>query len=571
MVAAVQKLWRFSGGLQLDDHKNESLQSPIAQLPIPVHLQVPLRQHIGGVNEPLVRVGQRVLKGEMLALARGLVSAPVHAPTSGTVTRVEMMPVPHVSGLPARCVEIETDGKDEWIDREPHADYRALSPQAVCTILHESGVVGLGGALFPTAVKLAPQATSVDTLIINAAECEPYISCDQALLAERAADLVSGIEIAKYALRATRAVIGIEDNKVDSIGLLRDALKQSSEDIELTVVPTRYPSGGERQLAKLLTGKEVPAEGLPADIGIRAVNIATAYAMFRAVRLGEPLISRIVTVCGDGVVRAANLEVLIGTSMADLIAFCGGYTDAVNALTMGGPMMGFALPRDDLPVIKSTNCLIASTDKTMPAAKKERACIRCGNCAQVCPANLLPQQLYWYARARNLPKLQQYNLADCIECGACAHVCPSRIPLVQYYRFAKSEIREEVLNREQSESSRIRFEAREARLAAIVRDKEQRMAIKRAQLEASKKARAEKVSGLYANSGADRAGDAKDVIAAALARVRAKKLAAAETPKNTDKLSDPQRSQIAEADARRARLKEHSPNRPEAADPDHAV
>jgi electron transport complex protein RnfC len=525
MAVRLQKLWSFKGGLQLDDHKTESLQSPIAQLPVPKHLQVQLRQHIGGANEPLVSVGQRVLKGEMLALARGLVSAPVHAPTSGTVTRIEMMPVPHVSGLPARCVEIETDGRDEWIDREPYADYRALSPQGICTILHESGVVGLGGALFPTAIKLALQATVVDTLIVNAAECEPYISCDQALLAERAADLVSGIEMAKYALQARHVVIGIEDSKAESIGLLRDALKQSSEPIELTVVPTRYPSGAERQLVKLLTGKEVPAGGLPADIGIRAVSIATVYAIFRAVRLGEPLISRIVTVCGDGVVRAANLEVLIGTTMADLIAFCGGYTDAVTALTMGGPMMGFALPRDDLPVIKSTNCLIASSNKTLPVAKKEQACIRCGNCAQVCPAKLLPQQLYWYARARNLPKLEQYHLADCIECGACAHVCPSRIPLVKYYRFAKSEIREEVLNREQSESSRIRFESREARLAAIARDKQQRMAIKRVELEASKSARANKRTDPSADCDAGKTDGTKDVIAAALARVRAKKAA----------------------------------------------
>ncbi len=516
MATSLQKLWRFNGGLQLDDHKADSLRSPIARLPVPKRLQVQLHQHIGGANEPLVRVGQRVLKGEILASACGPVSAPVHAPTSGTVIRIEAMPVPHVSGLPARCVEIDADGRDEWIDRDSRVDFRALSPKAICTILRENGVVGLGGALFPTAVKLATQVVPVETLIINAAECEPYISCDQALIVERAADIISGIEIAIYAAQAAGATIAIEDNKPGAIDTLRVALKQSSENIGLVVVPNRYPIGGERQLVQVLTGREVPAGGSPTDIGVRVVNIATAYAMFRAVRSGEPVISRIVTVCGDGVVRAANLEVLIGTSMADLIAFCGGYTKTTKALTMGGPMMGFALPGDDLPVIKSTNCLIASTDKTLTGTKNERACIRCGNCAQVCPANLLPQQLYWYSRTHDLPKLRQYNLADCIECGACAYVCPSQIPLVQYYRYSKSAICEERRSRRQSESSRIRFEAREARLAAMASEKEQRMAKKRALLEASKKSASQRAAG---------GADAKDVIAAALARVQAKKSA----------------------------------------------
>ena len=551
MGTLLQKLWRFHGGVHLDGHKSESLQKPIATLPVPKYLQVQMRQHIGAANEPLVTVGDRVHKGQVLALAQGAISAPVHAPTSGVVTRIEPMPIPHVSGVPARCVEIESDGLEAWGERIEHTDFRELSPQAMCTLLHESGVVGLGGALFPTAVKLAAQHNALDTLVINAAECEPYISCDQALMAERAADIVAGIEMAAYALQAHQVIIGVEDNKPESIAALRSALKSVETDIVLTVVPTRYPTGGERQLVKVLTGKEVPAGGLPADIGMRVINIATAYAIYRAVRYGEPLISRIVTVTGDAVGHPANLEVLIGTPINLLIEHCGGYTDTVSQLTMGGPMMGFALPSDNLPVVKSTNCLIASSAKTA-ARFREQPCIRCGECARACPADLLPQQLFWYAKARDLPKVQEYNLADCIECGACAYVCPSSIPLVQYYRYAKSEIAEDNRNREQADAARLRFEAREARLAAAKREKEAKMAKKRAALEASKKAK--KSSDNAPDEQIPAKQDSKqDVIAAALARVQAKKAANAEPPKNTEQLNEVQQRQIAEADRRRAR------------------
>ena len=554
MGALLQKLWRFNGGVHLDEHKSESLQTPIDRLPVPNFLQVQMRQHIGVANEPVVQVGERVRKGQVLALAQGAISAPVHAPTSGVITRIESMPIPHVSGVPARCIEIESDGLDEWGERIEHHDFRALSPQEVCTVLHESGVVGLGGALFPTAVKLAAQHSALDTLVINGAECEPYISCDQALMAERAADIVSGIEIAAYALQTQRVLIGVEDNKPDSIAALRAALKDVDLDIQLAAVPTLYPTGGERQLVKVMTSKEVPAGGLPADIGVRVINVATAFAVYRAVRFGEPLISRIVTVSGDAVAHPGNLEVLIGTPINVLIEHCGGYTSDVSQLTMGGPMMGFALPSDELPVIKSTNCLIASSVKSVEKLR-QLPCIRCGECARACPANLLPQQLYWYAKARDLPKVQEYNLADCIECGACAYVCPSHIPLVQYYRYAKSEIADETRNREQADAARLRFEAREARLEAIKRDKEARMAKKRAALEASKKSK--KQTPTVSSSDAEQAVPAdkdskQDVIAAALARVQAKKVAKAERPKNTEQLTAVQQQQIAEADSRRA-------------------
>ncbi len=564
MGALLNRLWRFNGGVQPDAHKAESLQTPIQPLRVPPRLQVPLRQHIGADNKSQIQPGQSVLKGQVLAVAHGTISAPVHAPTSGTVTRVGLMPVPHASGLSAHCVEIETDGKDQWIERTAHTDFRALSPQAIGAIVRDSGVVGLGGALFPTAVKLAADTTAVDTLIINAAECEPYISCDQALMTGRAAAIVSGIEITHYALQAKHVLIGIEDNKPAAIDALRAALRQSSlQESALRIVPTRYPIGGERQLLKVLTGKEVPTGGLPADIGLRVVNIATAYAIYRAVCLGEPLISRIVTVSGDGVQHPANTEVLIGTPIADVIAQCGGYVEGVTQLIMGGPMMGFALPDDALPVIKATNCLIASTGQALPAAKPEQPCIRCGACVQACPAQLLPQQLHWYAKARDLPKLEQYRLGDCIECGACAYVCPSHIPLVAYYRYAKSEIREQDRNREQSEASRLRFEAREARLAAIARDKEARMAKKRAALEASKQAAKARQTDKQADNKPTDSGkpntaghaqtDKQDVIAAALARVQAKKAASARASKNTHDLNAAQQAQITAADARRTR------------------
>lgn len=550
MLALLPQLWRFNGGIKPGENKVQALQNPIESLATPQYVQVPLHQHIGVANEVQVSVGQAVYKGQVLATARGAFSVQIHAPTSGTVVRIGSMPVPHASGLPAQCVQIETDGKDQWIARDAHPDFRILTPQAISTIVQQSGVVGLGGALFPTAVKLAAHPKPVDTLIINAAECEPYISCDQALVAARAGAIISGIEITRCALQARRVLLGIEENKPAAITALRAVLEHADKAIELCIVPTRYPTGGERQLVKVLTGKEVPAGGLPADIGIRVINVATAYAIHRAVCLGEPLISRIVTVSGDGVKQPANLEVLIGTPIADLIAHCGGYLAGVAQLTMGGPMMGFALPNDTLPVLKSTNCLIASTTQALPAPQPEQPCIRCGDCVQVCPANLLPQQLYWYAKARDLPKLEHYNLADCIECGACAYVCPSHIPLVHHYRYAKSEIREQARNREQSETARQRFEAREARLARLARGKEAKMAQKRAALEASKKAAKEKHSSDSTIQGQGQ--DKQDVIAAALARAQAKKAASAKPLKNTHDLSDTQQAQIAQTDKRRA-------------------
>ena len=509
---------RFDGGVRLNGQKQASLRTPIASMPLPTHLQVPIRQHIGTDNRLCVAPGERVKKGQVLALAQAAPSASVHAPTSGHIVSIRDLPVPHPLGLHSTCVVIESDGLDAWEELSTKVDYRTLERDEIVAQLEARGVVGLGGALFPTSTKLARSTRDVDTLIVNAAECEPYITADQALMAERADQIVHGIDIMRYALGAKMTLIGIEDNKPEAIAALRAALPIES-DTQLCVLPTVYPIGGERQLIQQLLNREVPSSGLPTDIGVCVVNIATAYAVHRAISHAEPLLSRVVTVTGNGVRQPRNLDVRIGTSIADVIDHCGGYCGEPIQILMGGPMMGFSLPNDQLPVVKSTNCLLVSLCREDRRQIPERPCIRCGFCVQACPARLLPQQLHWYAKARDLGKLQDYNVADCIECGACDYICPSRIPLTDYFRYAKSELAEEQRNREKSAIARQRFEARQARLAAIERKKAEKMANKRAALEASKKAKRDRT---FPSS--DKA--AQDMIAAALMRVQAKKLQA---------------------------------------------
>jgi electron transport complex protein RnfC len=498
----------FAGGVELEPNKAQSLTLPVVPVALPEILVIPLHQHIGESAELDVKVGDRVDKGQCLACPHGYISAAVHAPSSGVVLDIGEYPVPHPSGLKAPCIRIRTDGEERWRERHPEVDPFSLSPVKTRQRVREAGIVGLGGAGFPTSVKMNPGPDfKVHLLVINAVECEPYISCDEALIRCCPDDVISGALIIQHAVRAAACVIGIEDNMPEAA----DALQQSVERlapgrIRVVRVPTRYPAGGEKQLIYALTGVEVPSDGLPIDVGVICQNVATAVAVYRAVRHDEPLVSRIVTVTGGGVATPRNLEVLIGTPMSALIEHCGGYTAEVDRLLMGGPMMGFALASDDLPVIKTTNCLLASTHAETPPAPPALPCIRCGRCAEVCPAGLLPQQLYWHSHVRNFEKTQDYNLFDCIECGCCALVCPSHIPLVQYYRFAKTEIRDQELQRRKSDIARRRHEFREFRLEREKRE----LAARRAQ----HKPRREK------------AGDAdakKAEIQAALERVKAKK------------------------------------------------
>ncbi|MCO7545656.1 electron transport complex subunit RsxC [Stutzerimonas nitrititolerans] len=475
-------VWDIHGGIHPPERKELSNRAPIQRMPLPARLAVPLAQHLGAPAEPCVTLGEQVLKGQLIAEASGFVSAPVHAPTSGTISFIGPQPYPHVSGMTATAIVIDSDGRDQWIELQPHTDYRQLPPADLLGIIRQAGINGLGGAGFPTAVKLtAPPTQTIRTLIINGTECEPYITADDLLMREKAAELVAGIEILEYLIRPQQVLIGIEDNKPEAIAAVRTAIGERP--YVLKVFPTKYPSGGEKQLIQILTGEEVPSGGLPADIGMLCQNVGTCVAVHDAVLLGKPLISRITTLTGEALARPMNVEALIGTPVAELLAFAGLDSGKLNRLIMGGPMMGFTLPSMDVPLIKTTNCLLASTLAELPPPPPALPCIRCGECAEVCPASLLPQQLHFFALGQEHEQLKAYNLFDCIECGACAYVCPSSIPLVQYYRAAKGEIRALEQKQQKAEHSRQRFEWRQERLRRAEEQKE-----------ADRKARAERAA-----------------------------------------------------------------------------
>ncbi|MCP8689758.1 electron transport complex subunit RsxC, partial [Marinobacterium sedimentorum] len=468
-------VFAFHGGVHPPENKRQSTRTPIRKAPLPDQLILPLSQHIGAPAEPLVKVGDKVLKGQRIAEPVGRISAALHAPTSGTVSAIGPHPIPHASGMQANCIIIDSDGEDRWIEHAGLTDYRSLGKGALTDYIRNSGITGMGGAGFPTDVKLhLGDDHIVNTLIINAAECEPYITADDMLMRERADDIVAGIEIIDHLLKPSHILIGIEDNKPQALRALEKALASCSLNIDLRVVPTKYPSGGEKQLIKLLTNVEVPSGHIPADVGIVCQNVGTAYATARAVHQGEPLISRIVTLTGEAVAQPQNFDTLIGTPYALLLRAARVSANDLHRLVVGGPMMGFTVDDDQIPVIKTTNCLIAASPDEMPPAPPAQECIRCGLCEQVCPAELLPQQLYWFAKGRELDKAKHHNLFDCIECGACSYVCSSAIPLVQYYRNAKAEIRSDEAEQRKAEHARVRFEARQARLEAEQAEKEAR-------------------------------------------------------------------------------------------------
>ncbi len=483
-MTATRKLWHFHGGLRLPGHKAESNGSPIASAPLPREIVLPLHQHIGRAAEVLVKVGDPVGKGQRVARAEGYISAAIHASTSGTVIAIEPRAVPHPSGLRAPCIVIEADGLDQWAPGLPNpvADFRARSAVDLRNVIREAGIVGLGGAAFPTAVKLNPPALdSIDTLILNGAECEPYITCDDRLMREQADAILHGIEVLRHIVNPRETLIGIEDNKPEAIAAMRAALTRLNPDAtEIVELPSLYPTGSEKQLIKILTGREVPVDGLPADLGILCQNVGTAYAVYQAVIVGQPLIERVVTVTGQGVGTPQNLWVRLGTPIAALIEAAGGYTDSVERLILGGPMMGFALEWDQVPIIKGGNCIWVASAEELGPEFPAQACIRCGQCVEVCPARLLPQQLYWYARSEDFDKIQDHHLFDCIECGCCAQVCPSHIPLVHYYRRAKTEIWKLERDKRKADLARERHQFRLQRLEREEQEKAARHAQKKA-------------------------------------------------------------------------------------------
>ena len=484
----MRQVWDIHGGVHPPENKHQSLREPLATIALAAELVLPLNQHIGNPATPVVQLGQKVLKGELIAEAQGIFSACIHAPTSGEIVAIEDRLIAHPSGMSAPCIVLRPDGEDRWTELHPCADPTQLDHLTLVEKIRLAGLAGMGGAGFPTAVKLNPRSTDrVETLILNGTECEPYITADDMLMRVHADEVIQGaLLLARIVGNPNEILLGIEDNKPEAIAAMQKAAQGTP--VEVVVFPTKYPSGGEKQLIQILTGKEVPSGKLPAQLGVLVQNVGTAYAAWRAVRYGEPLIERITTVVGEALEVQRNIRVPIGTPIAHVLEQHGFATHNCARIIIGGPMMGYSIEDLQVPVVKTTNCIMAPSHVEMPPAPPTQACIRCGLCAEACPASLLPQQLYWYAQAEDYQRLENHNLFDCIECGACSFVCPSAIPLVQYYRAAKTTIRRIDAEKQKADRARERFEQRKERIAKAEAEKEaKRLARKKAAEEAKAK------------------------------------------------------------------------------------
>ncbi|WGI27093.1 electron transport complex subunit RsxC [Halomonas alkaliantarctica] len=467
----MSNVYDFPGGIYPPERKQRSNQSALIQAPLPGRVILTLQQHSGQPATPCVAPGDEVKVGSVIAKREGMICSDLHASISGTVSEVG-----------TTQITIDGDGQDNW-ERLPSLDWQRAEPSALLERLNESGIVGLGGAGFPTHIKArVVERHAIHTLVINAAECEPYITADDLTLRHHANEVLEGAQIVAKLCGAQHIMIGIEDNKPDAIKALKHALSNYQPiNIELKVIPTRYPSGGERQLIKRLLNLDVPSGGLPADVGVLCHNPGTLLAILHAVRDGQPLVSRVVTLTGEAITQPGNRWVRLGTSVRELLEQAGLNTPELHQVIQGGPMMGSPLLTLDTPVTKLTNCLIAATLNELPPPPAESPCIRCGECESVCPVALLPQQLHWYARAQDDAKLERYHLFDCIECGACSYVCPSHIPLVVDYREAKSRIRLQRIEAVKAEHAKHRFEFRQARLAREEAEKQARKQARQAQ------------------------------------------------------------------------------------------
>jgi len=562
------KFWHFHGGIHPPEQKALTASKPIKQLPLPKQLIIPLQQHIGRQGDLLVKVGVQVLKGQPLTQSSNPMAVPIHAPTSGIISAIKKSVIAHPSGLSELCIFLDVDGEDTWLTRKICHDYTKLSQQDIIHKIADAGIAGMGGAGFPTHIKVNAKP-EINFLIINAAECEPYITADDLLMREHSDAIVDGIKILAQVLNPAFILIGIEDNKPQAIKALQHAAKDV-EKIKVCVLPTKYPTGGEKQLIKVLTGKEVKSGALPIHSGIVMQNVATCFAISDAVINDIPLIRRVVTLAGQALSKPQNVWALIGTPVSHLLEQTGFTNEYENSaitntsianppvanppvtsppVIMGGPLMGFSILNEQVPIVKTSNCILAPSKAEMPSAFADKSneveCIRCGQCAEVCPSQLLPQELQWSAKAKDHQQLSKLNLFDCIDCGACAYVCPSQIPLVQYYRIAKAEIRQQQQLDIKAEKAKARFEARKLRL-----EKE-----KIAREEKHKKAAAARKA-MLDKKAAD-GSSASSAVAAALARVKAKKEAKenankpqVESTKSSDNNISDDKSQVNAAIAR---------------------
>ncbi|EOV4156266.1 electron transport complex subunit RsxC [Vibrio cholerae] len=577
------KLWDFPGGIHPFENKHQSNRQPIINASIPNELVLPLKQHIGKAGDLLVKVGDRVLKGHPLTQYTSTFMLPIHAPTSGVISAIEPRTVAHPSGLSELCIVLTPDQQEEWFELQPQPDFQQLTPETLLELIRQAGISGMGGAGFPTAKKLQSGLSRTEILIINAAECEPYITADDVLMRQYAHEIIQGIEIVEHILKPKLTIIGIEDNKPEAVA----ALQQAAQDkpMVIRVIPTKYPSGGEKQLIKILTNLEVPKGGIPADIGLMVQNVGSLQAIARAIVHGEPLIRRVVTLTGDCFRKPRNVWALLGTPVQALLNEFGYKADKkLPRLIMGGPMMGFTLPHAQVPITKTANCILAPTRNELTSSDNEMACIRCGQCAEACPVSLLPQQLQWHAKAEEFDKCEELNLKDCIECGACAYVCPSEIPLVQYYRQAKAEIRTRSLEAEAAERAKARFEEKKARMERDKAERENRFkqAAEDRRKEMQQQGGSDAIAAAIERVKAQKAqleptdNSVKPAIAAAIARAKAKQAEAAQSgasePDNSEmaKLREERKRQARERKAQKGEVTE-APTSDDADDKKSAV
>lgn len=430
----------FKGGIHPGGHKNATKGIAIIDIPAPAQVVIPLSQHIGTPAVPCVKKGDTVFAGQKIADASGFVSANIHSTVSGTVSAIEERMVP--SGVMANCIVIDNDGEDNnEFENEPR-NFRDFTPKELVEIIKDAGIVGMGGATFPTHVKLSPpEGKKIDTVIVNGAECEPYLTSDHRAMLETPMEVLTGLKIILRIFNLRTGYIGIENNKPDAIKLLTELSEKETEyDIKIVPLKVKYPQGSEKQLIKAVTGRTVPAGKLPADVGAVVNNIDTCAAIARAVVYGIPLISRIVTVAGDCIKKPANARVRIGTPFSHVIEHLGGLKSHPKKVLMGGPMMGVAVPNLDVPIIKGSSGIIALS-KRASAVRGDNICIRCGKCVSACPQHLMPLYLKEATKANDFEKMKALNINNCIECGSCSFVCPGANNPAQSIKTAKTKLR----------------------------------------------------------------------------------------------------------------------------------
>ncbi|MDR1702076.1 MAG: electron transport complex subunit RsxC [Sporomusaceae bacterium] len=427
----------FRGGVHPDDRKRYTAAKQIEFAPLPPKVIIPTRQHIGAPCQPIVKVGDAVKKGQVIAEAQAFVSSPIHASISGKVA--EIAEYPHAVFGTCQSIVIESDGKDEWAEGLPLSrDWKSLDANALKEIIRTAGIVGMGGATFPTHVKLAPPAEKkIDSFILNGAECEPYLTADHRVMLEQPERIVTGMQIAMKVLGVSKGYIGIEENKPDAIDVMKKAV--SGQNIEVVTLQTKYPQGAEKTLIAVILDREVPSGGLPMDVGVVVQNVGTMISVADAVEKGIPLIERVATVTGGAIAEPKNLMLRIGSTFAEAIELCGGFSDKPVKVILGGPMMGMAQKTLDVPVIKGTSGILALSASDVNAGQ-ERSCIRCGKCVSTCPMRLVPNMLSILGeRGRFEEAAQDYNLLDCVECGSCVYVCPAKRNIVQYIKLSKAQ------------------------------------------------------------------------------------------------------------------------------------